>query len=176
MDEHGHTPEKNDPGYATFQQLCRARLQRYVASIVESGHDVRDALDLVAAHLDGAGTEERCQAMWDAQVMANVSQATRRILASLVAATHGIGNWTPAEMLEMGVAEHAYVPAVVAARLMVSNEIGEGDTVLLERLITTMEPQEINWLVCVAAGAIGGMGLPSQAVRELDPQWTVDAP
>lgn len=176
MDEPGHTPEPMNADYIAFQQECRKRTAAYIAVVANRGHNVAPVLKLVAAHMAQAGDGEVCQAHWEPADMTGLPQDIRRILISTAGAVCVVGNWAPQDILAMGQADGAVVPAALTARMMMPWQIGVADKATAERLLSTLEPAELNWLVCVISNALVGMGCTPQMVQEMHPQWTMGAP
>lgn len=176
MHPNGQMPEQEAALYAAFQQHCRKRTAAYIAAVADKGYPVSSVLDVIAEHLTDAGDGETCAATVNPEPLLRLELAERRVLVSVAAMVQGVGNYTPAETKQMSLDDGYPLPGALVVRMMLGVPFGPTDTAVHDRLTASLTVDEINWLVCVSASLFNGMGLTAEAVRELNPRWTVDAP
>lgn len=161
---------------AAYKRQCRARTAEYMHSVGIRPYPLTPVLDIVADHLASSGGSEVCQATYDSDRLSAMPLDQRRLLVGMAAALHAIGGWSATEVLDMGFHDNAPIPAALIARMMQRAEYGPLDSAMSERLSETLPHEEVNWLVCVTASLLWVMDCTPDMVREMDPQWTVDAP
>lgn len=174
MDLFGPKPDEQDPAYPAFQARCRREFATYIQSIADRDYPVAALLPLMAAHIEQAGNGGQCQASHDNPDVLALSTQERRTLVGMQAAFHAIGGYSALDMMGFTTRDQAWIPGLLATRMMVTTPYTDLDFAYSDRLVETLLAPEIMWLICTAAGILAGADMTPQMIRELDPQWTLD--